>query len=523
MKTFKELGVSENILKAIEEMGYEEPTRIQEEVVSIILEGHDVIAQAQTGTGKTAAFGMPLVDMIDERGGLQGLILLPTRELAIQVAGEIRKLSKFKKLKEVPVYGGQPIDRQIRALKQGVQIVVGTPGRIIDHINRKTLNLNDIKFVVLDEADEMLDMGFIEDIEKILDTINNRQQTLLFSATMPEEIKNLANKFMNKPKHVSVMPKEITATTVEQYYINVSEKNKLDALTRVLDAQDIQNGIIFCRTKKSVDELVESLQSLGYVVEGIHGDYNQNHRINAINKFKDGTIDFLVATDVAARGLDIENVSHVFNYHIPENPEAYVHRIGRTGRAGRSGVAITLVSAREFRLLKDVEKYTKSKIKLMEIPKARDVYEYKVSKLKKLILDTVNEGKLGEYSLIVEQLEEENNLMDICAAALKLVFEKENKISIDELQKVDEKHYAEEQIRLFINFGKKDGINKKDIVTTLSQIKGVTGKDINGIDILEKFSFANVTPEAARKIVSGKAKLTYKGKRMSVEIAKNKK
>lgn len=522
MKTFGEIGLSEKILKSIEGIGYEEPTRIQEEVIPVILEGKDVIAQAQTGTGKTAAFGMPLADMLSEDGGLQALILLPTRELAIQVAGEMRKFAKYKRLRELAVYGGQPIDRQIKTLKMGVNIVVGTPGRILDHLNRRTLNLSNIKYVVLDEADEMLDMGFIEDIESILKGIKEDRQTLLFSATMPSEIKSIAKKHMKNPVNISVMPKEVTVNTVKQYYINVTESNKLDTFTKILDASDIQSGLVFCRTKKSVDELVESLQALGYSVEGIHGDYNQNHRLNAISKFKDGVIDFLIATDVAARGLDIENITHVFNYHIPENPEAYVHRIGRTGRAGRTGVAITLVNSREFKLLKTIEQYTKSKIISMAIPKVKDVYESRVNKLKNLVLDTMGEGKLGEYSVISEQLAEENDIMEICAAALKLVFEKEYKVGLSDLKNMKDEPHVPQSYRLFLNVGREQKVSKKDIVKLLSSVKGIAGNDIFDIDIFNAFSFVNVTEEAARKLISGKPNIKINGKKVNIALAKNK-
>ncbi|MDF2673849.1 MAG: ATP-dependent helicase [Clostridiales bacterium] len=522
MKTFEELGLSEKVLKTIEGIGYEEPTRIQEEVIPVLLEGKDVIAQAQTGTGKTAAFGMPLIDLLKEEDGLQALILLPTRELAIQVAGEMRKFAKFKRLKEVAIYGGQPIDRQIRTLKMGVNIVVGTPGRILDHLNRRTLNLSKIKYVILDEADEMLDMGFIEDIESILKGVNEDRQTMLFSATMPAQIKAIAKKHMKSPVNISVMPKEVTVSTVKQYYLNVTEGNKLDTFTKILDASDIQSGLVFCRTKKSVDELVESLQALGYSVEGIHGDYNQTHRLNAISKFKDGVIDFLIATDVAARGLDIENISHVFNYHIPENAEAYVHRIGRTGRAGRTGVAITLVQPREFKLLKMIEQYTKSKMVPMAMPKIKDVYESRVNKFKKLITDTISEGKFGEYSVIVEQLAEENDVMEVCAAALKLVFEKEFKVGLNDLKEMKEEAHTNQSYRLFLNVGREHNVTKKDIIKLLTSVKGIAGNDIFDIDTFNGFTFVNVNEEAGRKLINTKLNVKINGKKVNIALAKNK-
>lgn len=522
MKAFNELGISEKVLKAIEDMGYEEPTRIQEEVVSVILGGKDVIAQAQTGTGKTAAFGMPLVDLINERGGLQGIIISPTRELAIQVAGEISKIGKYKRIREVAIYGGQPIDRQIRIIRQGVNVVVGTPGRILDHINRGTLDLSKIKYVILDEADEMLDMGFIEDIESILKNISTERQTMLFSATMPEEIRAIARRYMRSPEHISVMPREMTVSTIEQYYVNTNDKDKLDAFTRILDVNDVENGIVFCRTKKSVDELVESMQSLGYAVEGIHGDYNQTHRLNAINKFKDGTIDFLIATDVAARGLDIENVSHVFNYHIPEDPESYVHRIGRTGRAGKSGIAITFVSPREFRLLKDIERYTKSRIKTMSLPKPKDILETKITKLKKTVYDAMDEEHLRDYIHIAEDLAEESNLLEVCAAALRIIFEKENRTTLNEIKEMKVSAPENQLIRMFLNIGKEQSMNKKDIVGGLAFSCDIRGEDIYDIDIYEKFTFINVSQHAARKIMNNREKAKIRGRKIRIEVAKSK-
>jgi ATP-dependent RNA helicase DeaD len=341
---------------------------------------------------------------------------------------------------------------------------------------------------------------------------------------MPNEIKAMASKYMNKPVNISVMPKEVTVSTIKQYYINVTDRNKLDAFTKVMDSNEIQNGLVFCRTKKSVDELVESLQSLGYSVEGIHGDYNQNHRINAINKFKDGVIDFLVATDVAARGLDIENISHVFNYHIPENPEAYVHRIGRTGRAGRSGVAITFVQPREYKLLKMIEKYTNSKIVAMPMPKVKDVYENRVNKLKKMVLDEIEKGKLGEYTLVVEQLAEDNDIdiMDICSAALKLVFEKEYKMGLKDIMEMKDEVHTPESYRLFINLGREHNVTKKDIVNILTSVKGIRSNDIFDIDIFAGFSFVNVNAETGRKLINTKINQKINGKKVSIALAKSK-
>jgi ATP-dependent RNA helicase DeaD len=344
---FAELGVDPHLLRAVEELGFEEPTPIQEQAIPLMLRGADVIAQAQTGTGKTAAYGLPIIQNLEaDARQPQALILCPTRELAVQVAEAIFKMGKYKHVSIVPVYGGQPIERQLRALRQGVHIVVGTPGRIMDHMRRGTLALDRVRTVILDEADEMLDMGFIEDIEWILQQAPTERQTALFSATIPPRIAELARRYMRDPIRVAIPAETLTVPLIRQTYYEVTGQGKTDALTRILDMEEPASTILFVRTKRDADEVSESLQSRGYAAEALHGDMNQSQRERTLARFKRGQVEILVATDVAARGLDIEDVSHVINYDVPYDPESYVHRIGRTGRAGRSGEEVTLITPR---------------------------------------------------------------------------------------------------------------------------------------------------------------------------------
>ena len=350
---FGSLLLDKKIVTALTDMGFEEPSPIQEQTIPLVLDGYDVIGQAQTGTGKTAAFGIPLVHSITDHKHIQALIMTPTRELAIQVAEEVGKIGRTSRIKALPVYGGQPIERQIRALKSGVQIVIGTPGRLIDHINRNTIKLDHIKFLVLDEADEMLDMGFVDDMEEIMRNLPAERQTLLFSATMPRPILSLTKKYMKAPKNVTVSKEELTVPLIEQYYFET--KDKVEGLCRLLDAEIDGKIIIFCRTKKGVDDLAIALASRGYMAEGLHGDLSQTQRDRVMKNVREGTADILIATDVAARGIDIDNITHVINFDIPQDPESYVHRIGRTGRAGNEGVAITLYTADEVKWLHNIE------------------------------------------------------------------------------------------------------------------------------------------------------------------------
>ncbi|WNF37227.1 DEAD/DEAH box helicase [Bacillaceae bacterium IKA-2] len=422
MTTFNEFGINEQIIRAISDMGFEEATPIQTQTIPTALAGKDLIGQAQTGTGKTAAFGIPLIEKTDVKSSdIQSIILTPTRELAVQIAEEINKIGHFQGVRALPIYGGQDISRQLRALKQNPQIIVATPGRFMDHMRRKTIRLQGIKMVVLDEADEMLNMGFVEDIETILKEVPETRQTLLFSATMPKRIQTLAQKFLKEPEFISVKTKEMTVENVDQQYMEVQEKQKFDVLCRVLDIQAPELAIIFGRTKRRVDELSEALLKRGYIAEGIHGDLNQAKRDSVIRKFKEGTIEILVATDVAARGLDVTGVTHVYNFDIPQDPESYVHRIGRTGRAGKSGIAMMFVSPREIDHLKSIERMTKRKIVKLPVPTFAEAIEGQQRLTVDKLLETIAEKDFQGYKNSAEQLLEEVDSVTLVSAALKML------------------------------------------------------------------------------------------------------
>nr|WP_317843063.1 DEAD/DEAH box helicase [Ornithinibacillus gellani] len=403
-------------------MGFEESTPIQAQTIPLAMEGNDVIGQAQTGTGKTAAFGIPMIEKIDSnKRKIQGLVVAPTRELAIQVAEEINRLAKFKRVRALPVYGGQHMDRQIRSLKDGPQIVVATPGRLLDHLRRKTIRTDNVEIVVLDEADEMLNMGFIDDIRDILKSVPEERQTLLFSATMPREIRDIATNLMKNPKEIKVKAKEMTVENIDQYFVEVPERNKFDTLSNHLDIHDPDLAIVFSRTKKRVDEITEGLQARGFRAEGIHGDLTQGKRMSVLNKFKNGRVDVLVATDVAARGLDISGVTHVYNFDIPQDPESYVHRIGRTGRAGRTGEAISFITPREMAHLKLIERVTKSKMKRMVPPTNQEAQRGQQQVTADKLLKTIEEKDLKAYHQTASELLQEHDSISVVAAALKLM------------------------------------------------------------------------------------------------------
>jgi len=419
---FEDLKLSSTTLKSLKRIGFEETTPIQEQTIPLSMQGKDIIGQAQTGTGKTAAFGIPLIEKINTRNkNIQSLVIAPTRELAIQVSEELFKLGYEKHVQVLSVFGGQDISRQIRALKKKPAIIVGTPGRLLDHIHRKTIKLQDIHTVVLDEADEMLNMGFIEDIEKILESVPEERQTLLFSATMPERIRQIAIKFMKDPETVRIKAKEMTVPQIDQFFVKVEEKDKFDALTRLLDYQSPDLAIVFGRTKRRVDEVSEALSIRGYTAEGIHGDLSQAKRLSVLRKFKEGSIDVLVATDVAARGLDISGVTHVYNFDIPQDPESYVHRIGRTGRAGKTGMAITFVAPREMGYLRTVEETTKRRMKRMQVPSIAEAIEGQQRLTIDKIHNTIDENDLSLYRKAAEELMTQHDTLTIVSAALKLL------------------------------------------------------------------------------------------------------
>ncbi|MCA0174199.1 DEAD/DEAH box helicase [Bacillus sp. RAR_GA_16] len=422
MKKFQDLGLSNTLLDAVNQMGFEETTPIQAGTIPLALEGKDVIGQAQTGTGKTASFGIPMIEKIDTSlSHVQGIILAPTRELAVQVAEELNRIGQSKGVRALPIYGGQSIVHQIKALKKRPQLVVATPGRLIDHMERKTIRLSEVSFVVLDEADEMLNMGFIEDIEKILKGVPEKRQTLLFSATMPKRIAILAEKFMTNPETVRTKSKEMTVPSIEQHYYEVRDSKKFDILCRLLDTQSPELAIVFARTKKRVDEVSEGLKKRGYMAEGIHGDLPQGKRDQVIKQFKDSTIDIMVATDVAARGLDISGVTHVYNFDIPQDPESYVHRIGRTGRAGKSGLASTFITPREYDHLKVIEKITKKSMQKRTIPSFAEAMEGQQQMAIQQLQSTIEEQDHSGYRSSAEQLLDDHDSVTLLSAALKLL------------------------------------------------------------------------------------------------------
>jgi len=401
-------------------MGFEEATPIQEGTIRFAIEGRDVLGQAQTGTGKTAAFGIPLIEKIDPKNpNIQALVIAPTRELAIQVSEELYKIGYDKRVKLLSVYGGQEIGRQIRALKNKPQIIVGTPGRILDHINRRTLKLEDVQTLVLDEADEMLNMGFIEDINSILENVPAERQTLLFSATMPPAIRKIAETFMREPEIVKIKAKELTVDNIEQFFVKAAEREKFDVLSRLLNVHQPELAIIFGRTKRRVDELAQALSIRGYLAEGIHGDLSQAKRISVLRQFKENKIDILVATDVAARGLDISGVTHVYNFDIPQDPESYVHRIGRTGRAGKSGLAVTFVTPREMGYLRIVEETTKKRMTPLRPPTNDEALVGQQRLAIETLEGIISANNLGDYRTLATEVLENHDAIDVVAAALR--------------------------------------------------------------------------------------------------------
>lgn len=521
MKKFNDLGLNDEILKAIEDMGFEEPSKIQAEVIPVLLDGFDVIGQAQTGTGKTLAFGAPIINNLPKTGNMvKCIILTPTRELAIQVNDELVRIGKYSHLKSIPVYGGQPIDRQIKALRRQIDIVVGTPGRVLDLLGRHVLDLSSINFLVLDEADEMLNMGFIEDIEKIIQSSNNDRQTLLFSATMPDEIRKIAKNYMKADtKHISIVKSMMTVSTVDQYYYEIKHQDRLETLCRILDVEEPSTALIFCKTKKGVDELVEAMQTRGYNVEGMHGDMNQNQRLNTLKKFKEENLDFLVATDVAARGIDVYNITHVINYDLPQDAESYVHRIGRTGRANKTGIAYTLVTAREYSAMKQIEKATKSKIRRKEVPTIDDIFTAKYKNISERIRETLSGESYKKFVNLATELDDEFNLIDVAAALMNMIYEKEISYEYTENAIGTSSNF----VRTFINVGKKDKLNPKLLLQFFTDTADVQKNSIGNIAILDKFSFVDINEEVINTLIKKSTGKRLCGRKVNIEIAKGKK
>ncbi|MCX7842082.1 MAG: DEAD/DEAH box helicase [Clostridia bacterium] len=532
---FKEMNLSEEVKRAIADMGFEEATPIQSQSFGPIFSGKDIIGQAQTGTGKTCAFGIPAIEMLEpDIDGIQVLVLCPTRELAIQSAEELKSVSKYKEgVRILPVYGGQPIDRQISALKKRPQIIIGTPGRILDHMRRRTLKLSSLKMLVLDEADEMLNMGFREDIDTILEKIPEERQTILFSATMPREILELTSKYQKAPIHIKVVHKELTVPNIEQFYLEVRETSKTEILARLLDTNNITLSLVFCNTKKRVDELASSLQSRGYLAEALHGDMRQEQRDKVMSQFRKGSFEVLIATDVAARGIDVDDVEAVFNYDLPNDEEYYVHRIGRTGRAGRKGKAFSFVVGREILKLKEIQRYTKSPITLIKPPTIADVEEIKVGKMLEELKKTISEGQFSKYSGYIEKALEDINSqnseedfvtsLDAAAALLKMYSEKcggqvESVPDIDEARE----EYDTDMVRLFMNVGRDDKVQPKHIVESIASASGIPGKLIGAIDIYNRYTFVEVPREYAHEVLEAMKDYKLKGRRINVEKSNKK-
>lgn len=523
--SFEDLHLDRKILAALKDMGFEEPSPIQKGAIPLALEGEDLIGQAQTGTGKTAAFGIPIIQKINEKDRhIQALVMSPTRELCIQVADEISKIGRTKRVRVLPVYGGQPIERQIRSLKRGIQVVIGTPGRLLDHIRRGTIDLEYVNFLVLDEADEMLDMGFVDDLENIIKNVPPERQTMLFSATMPRPILSISKKYMRAPKMVAIHKEVVTAPTIDQYYYET--RDKVDGLCRILDTTDDCKMIIFCRTKKGVDELVIALATRGYEAEGLHGDLSQNQRDRVMKKFRSGQVDILVATDVAARGLDIDNITHVVNFDVPSDSESYVHRIGRTGRAGNSGVALTFITPREFRQLKLIERSIKTKILRGTLPTDASVLERQREQIVSKMQTILEQDRYQDYLPIVETLEKDYDIQDIAAAALK--FMQEGAKALEEPEEEGESlpdslantGAKPGMVRLFINIGRSSRVTVRDIVQSIAIEAEIPARSIGRISIYDKFSFVEVPMEYAEKVLGVMHRNTIRGCRVNMEPAK---
>jgi ATP-dependent RNA helicase DeaD len=522
---FEALHLSKDVLRAIANMGFEETTPIQSRAIPLIMEGKDVIGQAQTGTGKTVAFGIPILEMINPRSKkLQAIIMCPTRELAIQVSEELKKLSQYKKdITVLPIYGGQPIERQIYSLKKGVQVIIGTPGRTIDHMNRGTMKMDSVKIVVLDEADEMLNMGFIDDIETILSKVNGERQTLLFCATMPKSILDLTKRYQNNPQLVKVVHKQLTVPHVEQTYFEVKEGTKLEALSRLIDMYNFKLSLVFCNTKRRVDEVVANLQVRGYLADGLHGDMTQSQRDRVMGKFRSNAFEILVATDVAARGIDVEGIEAVFNYDVPQDEEYYVHRIGRTARMGKTGRAFTFVMGREIHKLRDIQAYANIKIARQRVPSLNDVEEIRINVFLDKIKQTIGENDLTHYTYLIERLlEEEYTSLDIAAALLKMCVGAEN-TEKDDLDVGYRSGGSEKgMVRLFLNIGRNQKVEVKDIVGAIAGETGIPGRVIGKIDMYDKYTFIEVPNEYVKDILSVMNNKQIKGNMVIIEPANKK-
>lgn len=549
---FEDFNLSPEIFKALAERGFETPTVIQEKAIPLGLSGKDFIGQSQTGTGKTLAFALPIIEQIDRKVERpQAIILCPTRELAVQVSDEIHKVCKYNKVKVLPVYGGESIERQIKFLRQGVQIVVGTPGRVLDHIKRKTLKLSEVRFAVLDEADEMLDMGFIEDIESILAQTQEDRQTMLFSATMPRAIASLAKNYLVDPEIIKIASKQVTVDRIEQKFIRVRNTDKPEVLSRIIQLEESRKTIVFCNTKRMVDELTANMQERGYGVEGLHGDLKQQKRDYVMDRFKKGNVDILIATDVAARGIDIKNVDLVVNYDLPQEDEQYVHRIGRTGRAGRTGKSYSFAFGRDLDKIRNIERYAKCTIEESPIPKYSDVKE----KMLETYVDGISQREvpsdLEAYLHVVDKIKETGmEIETFLALVLKenLVLSDDDQINYQDYDRKQRTRSSERgsergdrgdrgdrgsdrsggrskkvesgMVRFHINVGKKSKARVADIVGAVAGECDIAGKKIGSIDLFDNYTFFEVPEKYEKTVLKKMTNVKIKGKKVSAQLSK---
>ncbi len=584
--TFAELGLSEPILRSLTALGYEEPTPVQEQAIRLLLAGSDLIAQAQTGTGKTAAFALPIIERLAEgaKAGRapQALVMTPTRELAMQVAEAFHTYGRHRGVVALPVYGGQPIERQLGALKRGVDVVVGTPGRLLDHMRRGTLDLSGLRTVILDEADEMFAMGFVEDIGSILDATPTERQTALFSATMPGPVARLASAYLREPARVTVGTTGMSVPQIRQIYYEVGGRDKFEALARVLDFERPTSAIVFCRTKVEVDSLGDRLVGRAYPAETLHGDLSQVQRDRVMQRFRAGQAEILVATDVAARGLDVEQVSHVINYDLPHDPENYVHRIGRTGRAGRVGCAVTLVTPRERRAMQSIARVTGADIQRQVMPTVADVLARRQEQFKETLRETIAGEGLEPFVILAESLGEDYSPTMLAAAAFKLLLgEQPAEGGVDMVREADgpgrrdrpdrgeeraargerwsagaksgpgrgeragrdrgerDRGVAERGAgdrgpgpkragfqtapglqRLFIDMGREDGLRPADLVGAIAGEANIPGSSIGAIDMYDRFCFVEVPQAAAEQVLKALSSAMVRGRKVKATVAR---
>ncbi len=531
---FAHFGLHPDLLQTVTDLGFTDPTPIQQATIPLLLAGQDVIGQAQTGTGKTAAYGLPLLHrIIPRQKGVQALVLAPTRELAIQVADAIQRYGQQRGISVLPVYGGQSYQLQLRSLRQGVEVIVGTPGRLLDLIKQGSLDLSTVQTVVLDEADEMLSMGFVEDIELILDRIPTERQTMLFSATISKRVMGLSARYLRSPQTVSITPKQLTSTTIEQRYYLVNHQEKIAALARLFEMETIDSALIFVRTRLGTGELANQLSSRGFAAEALNGDLSQDARIQVLTRFRNGQVKVLVATDVAARGLDIDDISHVFNFDLPDDPEVYVHRIGRTGRAGREGIAISLLSPKDRWQLRRVEEYTRFKLKVAELPTIQQIENHRQALLMEQLEVWINRGRCRREREVVDMLMLTGHTPeDIAAAALKLARGDEKKRPIDPITPIKEEQFSsrdrdrkgdrfpkrsgqgspsagrrgsdrdKDMVPLRLDIGRADGVAVNHVVAALSHFSGITGSQLGKIRIEDKSTLVDVPEQMVGKLLA---------------------